>query len=361
MFALDNLKIGAFRGLRDLDLDGLGRVNLLVGPNNSGKTSILEAVPIFCHPVDFLSWFDVTWRREAPLKPEKPFFMGMEWMFPHLRLGDGPVVSDQVTISGSGKCVVRSVRSTYEIRTRVGAHAAPQQTATPYQQRGAVIQVEGRADSDPKSLSRAFELWEGETVALSEYQGWPRLPVRTVSPVDHRSEATQMAELSAVARQGLIDWILKMLRSLDPEIRDIRILTPQENSPAIFIDYASSGLIPLSGFGDGVRRAFLIALVLNSARGGVLLIDEIELALHVSALETLFSWLVRACEEFDVQLFATTHSLEAIDTMIHAERGDLSRIVGYRLKPSGGSVKAQRLEGQLLSRMRIEHGFDVRL
>src|ERR1017187_3457775 len=56
MFALDRLTIGKFRGLRDLPLDDLGRVNLLVGPNNSGKTSILEAIWIFCRPLDPRVW-----------------------------------------------------------------------------------------------------------------------------------------------------------------------------------------------------------------------------------------------------------------------------------------------------------------
>ena len=43
---LDSLTIGAFRGLRDVKLEGLGSVNVLVGDNNSGKTSVLEALAL---------------------------------------------------------------------------------------------------------------------------------------------------------------------------------------------------------------------------------------------------------------------------------------------------------------------------
>ncbi|HMV69068.1 MAG TPA: AAA family ATPase [Myxococcota bacterium] len=46
------LSIENFRGIRELGLDGLGRVNLLVGRNNSGKTSVLEAVHILQHGGD---------------------------------------------------------------------------------------------------------------------------------------------------------------------------------------------------------------------------------------------------------------------------------------------------------------------
>ena len=41
---LDALKIRGFRGLSSLDLDGLGTFNILLGANDVGKTSILEAI-----------------------------------------------------------------------------------------------------------------------------------------------------------------------------------------------------------------------------------------------------------------------------------------------------------------------------
>jgi recombinational DNA repair ATPase RecF len=71
MFALDRLTIRKFRGLQDRTLDGLGRINLLVGPNNSGKTSVLEAIAIFCQPLDLRGLLDATRRREA-LTPGDP-------------------------------------------------------------------------------------------------------------------------------------------------------------------------------------------------------------------------------------------------------------------------------------------------
>ncbi len=93
----------------------------------------------------------------------------------------------------------------------------------------------------------------------------------------------------------------------------------------------------------------------------MLLIDEIESSLHVTALGTLFSWLVKSCEKLDVQLFATTHSLEAVDAMIQAESENLNVIAGYRLERLEERVEARRLDGQLLFRLREERGLDVRL
>ena len=41
-----NLKVRGYRGLSDFSLSPLGRVNLLVGGNNTGKTSILESLQL---------------------------------------------------------------------------------------------------------------------------------------------------------------------------------------------------------------------------------------------------------------------------------------------------------------------------
>lgn len=44
---LSSLKIKNFRSLEDFQIDKLGRVNLIVGKNNSGKSSVLEALRIY--------------------------------------------------------------------------------------------------------------------------------------------------------------------------------------------------------------------------------------------------------------------------------------------------------------------------
>ena len=42
----EQLKIENFRGIKSLEIDDLARVNLFVGRNNCGKTSVLEAASL---------------------------------------------------------------------------------------------------------------------------------------------------------------------------------------------------------------------------------------------------------------------------------------------------------------------------
>lgn len=41
-----SIRISGYRGLSSFRMEGLGRVNLLVGTNNSGKTSVLECIEL---------------------------------------------------------------------------------------------------------------------------------------------------------------------------------------------------------------------------------------------------------------------------------------------------------------------------
>jgi AAA15 family ATPase/GTPase len=66
-----------------------------------------------------------------------------------------------------------------------------------------------------------------------------------------------------------------------------------------------------------LKKVLSLAVSLVMAQGGILLIDEVETAIHVGALKNVFAWFVEACKRYKVQVFATTHSLEVIDAMLN--------------------------------------------
>src|SRR5437764_1333548 len=47
---LESLEIRRFRAFRELTVPHLGRVNLIVGKNNVGKTTLLEALRLYARP-----------------------------------------------------------------------------------------------------------------------------------------------------------------------------------------------------------------------------------------------------------------------------------------------------------------------
>ena len=53
---IDEFTIHHFRGMREAKFETLGQINLLIGGNNSGKTSVLEALSVFCDPLNPREW-----------------------------------------------------------------------------------------------------------------------------------------------------------------------------------------------------------------------------------------------------------------------------------------------------------------
>jgi hypothetical protein len=60
---LRDIRILGYRGLRKFEMAGLGRLNLLVGTNNCGKTSVLEAIHMLSVPGSFIPLWQTQTRR----------------------------------------------------------------------------------------------------------------------------------------------------------------------------------------------------------------------------------------------------------------------------------------------------------
>lgn len=110
---IENLTIHKFRGLRDLTLESLGQINLLVGVNNCGKTSVLEAISTYCNPLNPLEWLNTAWRREIK-SSRKPKLDALKWLFPQDSEGSKiDLYSGETHVSGDGNFSLRNSRAIY--------------------------------------------------------------------------------------------------------------------------------------------------------------------------------------------------------------------------------------------------------
>lgn len=167
---------------------------------------------------------------------------------------------------------------------------------------------------------------------------------------------------------------MSILKMLSPEIVDLKILTHTRLGSEIFGDEGtynnvsslhlkttSLGYVPLGAFGDGVKKSLSMLLPLASVRNGALLIDEFEVGIHYSVLEEVLTGLIIAAQRFNVQLFLTTHSLEAIDTLMAAcEKAGEQDFITYRLKPGPEEVDVRRWDFEKLKSLRYELGTEIR-
>lgn len=372
---LDNITIHKFRGIQNLHLQKLGQINLLVGVNNSGKTSVLEAISSYCAPLDLREWLRIARQREGDVVLRYPTIDALLWLFPQ----NGSATKDslykgEILISGSGNFPVTQLRAvcqkteSIQVSGNIRSHQKINDSVAESEdelleiQQGLSLELNVSTERidlfGKQEIFESFQLWENERVIPGYKHENLTLPVATVTPFSHRTEVLQARLLTEARMANFKSEVLKLLQYMDSGIIDIEILTPQRR-PIIYVQHKQSGLAPLSTFGDGIRRLFFIALKLAKVKGGILLIDELEVSIHTEALQRSFNWLVEWCILMDVQLFATTHSLEAIDALLDATNEETD-LVAYRLEPKDSQTNTVRLDRNLLSILREELGQEVR-
>jgi hypothetical protein len=365
---IESLTIHRFRGIEDLTLEGMGRINLLVGDNNSGKTSILEAMSVYCKPLDTFAWIDTARRRVRGFR-QLSIIDAMKWLFPHGKQasGDGEeLFSGDIAVSGRGQAGARTARARFEEFEEIGIIDQPGEAGPSEErlERGATLNL--TATTAEGVEVRGVRLLE-RMLRRTRPEQEKSLSVEIISPFDHGVEELYSGLFRRAVVGGYKGEVVEALRRIDPGIEDMEFLPSssthlslRSSGSALYLRHTRSGRTPLSAFGDGIRRVLLLALTLPSASGGALLIDEIETAIHISVLSDVFAWLVDSCHRNNVQLFATTHSLEALDAILAASKDQLGEIVGYhcRAREHGGSPK--RYDGEQLHRLRYERGLDVR-
>lgn len=70
----------------------------------------------------------------------------------------------------------------------------------------------------------------------------------------------------------------------------------------------SESRVPIGSLGDGIWRMLGLALSLVSAKGGVLVVDEIDTGLHFSVMSHMWKLIWETAKRLNVQVFATTHN-----------------------------------------------------
>lgn len=150
------------------------------------------------------------------------------------------------------------------------------------------------------------------------------------------------------AKQRVIDFIAKWV---DSGLRNIELVNEFRRFWVSHDDPSRN--LDLTHFGEGMQRVFMIGLLFAHAEHGVVLIDEIENALHTSLLQDFSRFLHELAIEFNVQVFMTSHSKECIDAFVLNEF-KLDEVSAYVLVQRNGKTACiQRSGPQLVELLEI--------
>ena len=325
---IDDLQIENFRGFTSLTLSGLKRVNLIVGENNAGKTSLLEAIVLLCDA------------KKAGSLPHKfrPIQGDTDSRYFRWLLRDGTQVqTGKLQCANDGKMnLVLFGSPSYNIKGAIG-----QDTATIY--------FEDRWWNFIPLNLKSLLVWKSSESRPLVCQSISVFQQQT----DHRA---LVALVGRAQRKGNGEETLQnLLAKVDPRIKKIRVDPAGEDQGGnqVIVDIGLSELIPLTQTGQGVNRLMSILADIIGESPDVLLIDEIENGLHHSVQEQIWTGLAEAAEKLNVQIFATTHSgecLRAANAAFQKRRDyDFSVIQLFRVKsgPQGRVLDKQHIEAAI--------------
>jgi energy-coupling factor transporter ATP-binding protein EcfA2 len=338
---LQKLSLNAFRGVSGLVLENLTPVSLVVGANNSGKSSILEAAGLLLRPPEPTQWIAAVRHRDADMSLVDglwSLFPGSQGVSADDLLQESAPLLLEAQIGGA----MRRVRASCTV-SAWGEDASPEDTVT---------HVDVSVDNDP-SISLRFP---GTAVAHQV----PLYRVFTVTPATHYSTKALVEHLSRVVDEGKKQLAVELLQLFDANVNDLDVVASLSRE-AVRVTHRTRGVVDLASFGDGMRRSAALALALTRASQGVLLIDEIEAGIHHSVLRPVLAKLLAAAATSQVQLIATTHSLEAVDAIVGSveDRGTPDALSAFWVQRQDGKHEVRGYDFAKLCMLR-EGGLDIR-
>ncbi len=307
---LTSLEIENFKCFRHLKIEKLAKVNLFVGEGNSGKTALLEGLSriAYHHPPARVEEL-----RLLPLDSFRNVAKGAEeeaskWLQTDL---DGSYSAQLVYRSSTGRDYQWPPSEDEKIRSGTKAgKAAPDVSVVPTKR------------LSPDELARRFDHW-------------------------------------TLREQDELRFV-EFCKSIDDRIRSIR---PKEHTGVrmLYVSIGLPELIPLPLLGEGLNRLIEIYGAIIGEGANIVLIDEIENGLHWKALPKVWQGIRAVVDSEDVQIFATTHSLECINAAVEVFKGPpLDDLAVHRLeRREDGEIHCVTMDETTLEQM-LEGGWEVR-
>lgn len=382
-----SLHIQNFRGFRNLEIPDLAPVTLITGPNNVGKTAVLEA--LFLHSsgprsAQALLAFLRPYRTPGSLNVDLTRF-STPWEVAfynrnprHPIVLSGQVDDKQIELTLSVPRENQPGKITAGLESG-GTSSTATTTALPafsYSMNVGIDTFFGEAPSpEHREFVQSVSAQIGQTVLgplgvqqvgnLSlelkpEENSDVLLPSYFLGPQNRSSQNELAQKYTNIRLMNKERSFLNLMRAVEPSIRSIEILAA--GSPNLYVTLRGGPALPMSAMGEGMISVANYAATILEARGGLVLVDEIENGIHYSALEKVWGQVGRAVRDTGAQVVATTHSYECVRAAHIAFKDYPSMLQLLRLQPGEDSPSAifaseydsETLEGAL------DMGLDLR-
>lgn len=359
---LDSLEIHNFRAFRHLEIEKLGKVNLIVGKNSVGKSALLEAIRLYAAQGapgvigDLLQDRDEWSPRQSRPREANDTLIPVDNLF----YGRQSLVQNNSVIR-IGPAGLRSKTLTLEVgwvalKTDSDGERTWIRVASPIG-----VELNSIDDSDTIEPRLVIQYNSDRSQLLRLNSNWLSQSARPILDA-----ATRSAKPVFIATAGLsieeivVRWeqisllpeikgsVIGALQIIVPEVENLDIIGHRQlageslsrYTPVVMAKLADvQQPVPMRSLGEGMIRVFGMALALVTAQDTVLLIDEIDRGLHHSVQIEVWRLIFALAETLNVQVFATTHSWDCVAAFQHVADEDAQQdSILIRLQREGDDV-----------------------
>lgn len=370
--------------LEDFEVKKLGRLNLIVGKNNSGKSSVLEAIRIYAGNgnIKLLTEianehdekYSITDDKENNVFPFEAFFTGRR--FPAedgkaILIGECDKFSKALQIQ---HVYLRKIEESLENEVVRSQRWQSITKSEIQEKKNEDIYPAIRLLKNEKALGHVLLKDSSRRVnfLLSEDQENDPCSYISTKFIAHESLSDDWDKISLTDHE---EYIKTALKFIEKDFENITFVKKDSEDRQNFV-FSNTNLvfsnghpnkrfakvklsslkqpIPLNSMGDGMLRILQLALKVYPAKGGFLLIDEFENGLHYSVQEKIWEWLFELASHFDFQVFATTHSWDCVESFSQVAQkrkgqGVLFRVGRSVITSDNGKVIATEFDEEKLA------------
>ena len=333
----ERITIHRFRGFRELQLSKLSRFNLLVGANNSGKTSALEAIYLFTQLNDINRCVEI-----EKLRGKVDGRISKNWLLYNL--------PDGYEMSGCFNGV--------ECSTKTSRKSEDSLDIDKHDYLGTLSNESEVKMQNTSILNTTMRLYAGHDNQMN-YSMLMNL-CRSVFTSPYRKDRDMLVDIHGkVVEMGRFKILLDFLKeSFDEAIESIELTNIGGMMRFLVKSRYNDTPLELTKYGEGLQRIFEISLYMLYCANGCIFIDELDSAIHKNLLGDFVSFIDRLSQEYNVQVFISTHSKECVNTL--SAKINPEDIAAFRMISHEKDYNVNYCDGKELKELIENFDFDIR-
>lgn len=326
--------IHKYRKINKIKVKDLSKVNIFVGGNNLGKTSLLECFYLLSQLNDINAFLDL----------EK--YRGKFYSDFHSKWFHKNIISD-IELEG------------FFNGAKTSLFITKTETDKDIEKSGYLSTIESEGKVNDITFESSIHLFTTKAPELHFVKSQVLCPATFTSPFRYNTDLLKKAHANAV-KEKYLDQVIEFIQiNLDPSIEKIEMISDEGESRFMVSSSRINEVLDITRYGEGLQRVFEIALLMVYSKDGIICIDEVDSAIHKSLLIEFTKFIQKTAEQFNVQVFLSTHSKECIDAFVKNDyHNDFIR--AYSLSEVDGEIVCKYIEGDRLGRLIDSINFDIR-